>query len=290
MTISGADADALDALAGDVESAAHRLRRSQAKLGSAIHSSPWSGGNAERFRERWDSEYRRSMLAAAAFLDAAGEGLQRNADEQRDASSGDGGRGAGRGRGGLPTLDRSQIGTNDWGLDDKLEALLASAKDLEFIRSTYELTQGELDDVVRLLRNGGFVSEAKIPVIGLLVSAADIGVNQHLHGWGDGRTMFAEVDGAAGLILTPIPGGGMAWSIGTKIGEGASSGIDWLVEAHTGDTPSGHVVTNQLDSRSPGGDWSSLSADEQARIATEVSQRYEGWSGFKNFLWDAAAL
>lgn len=93
MTISGADADALDALASDVEAAAHRLRRSQAKLGSAIHSSPWSGGNAERFRERWDSEYRRSMLAAAAFLDAAGEGLQRNADEQRDASSGDGGTG-----------------------------------------------------------------------------------------------------------------------------------------------------------------------------------------------------
>jgi hypothetical protein len=282
------DPQQVEELGRFLQARAADLERVVSDIDAKVRSTSWQGTDADQFRTQWWPAHRSKISAAAGSVQGLGQSALNNAAEQVRASQGEAG--VVSGPGGLPTLDPSQIGTNDWGLDDKLEALLGSTKDLEFIRSTYGLTQGELDDAVRLLKNGGFVSEAKIPVVGLLVSAADIGVNQQLHGWGDGRTMFAEVDGAAGLILTPIPGGGMAWSIGTKIGEGASSGIDWLVEAHTGDTPSGHIVTNQLDSRSPGGDWSSLSPDEQARVATEVSQRYEGWSGFKNFLWDASSL
>lgn len=172
----------------------------------------------------------------------------------------------------------------------RLTALLSTAKDLELIRSTYKLTQGELDDAVALLKNGGLTTGAKIPVVGLLVSAADVGVNQHLHGWGDARTMWAQFDATVGLLVTPVPGGGVMWSVSTKVGEYASVGVDWIVQALTGDTPAGHIVRDELDARSPGGSFASLSPDQQVQVASAVSRRYEGWSGLRNFMRDAVRL
>lgn len=89
-TMWGADADALDALAVQVRSSGRGLDGTQARLSRSIHASPWRGPNADRFRHQWDGEYRRSMLAASSFLDDAGEALERNADQQRTASTTDG--------------------------------------------------------------------------------------------------------------------------------------------------------------------------------------------------------
>ena len=86
MVMSGSDADALDALARQMGGKSSKIQGVSKRLGREIHGSPWHGRNADRFRRDWDGEYRRSLAAAASFLQQAGEGLHRNAREQRDAS------------------------------------------------------------------------------------------------------------------------------------------------------------------------------------------------------------
>lgn len=87
-TMWGADADALDALAGQVRASGRALDGTQARLGRSIHASPWNGLDADRFRQRWDAEYRRTMLAASSFLAGTGTALCEQADQQRRASAG----------------------------------------------------------------------------------------------------------------------------------------------------------------------------------------------------------
>jgi len=84
--MSGSDADALDALAHRMGGKSSKIQGVSKRLGREIHGSPWRGRNADRFRRDWDGEYRRSLAAAASFLQQAGEELHRNAREQRDAS------------------------------------------------------------------------------------------------------------------------------------------------------------------------------------------------------------
>lgn len=89
--MTGADADALDALARRFEQAAQQLEQSGQHLRSQLHSSPWKGGDAEGFRNEWDTSHARTIAATAGFLREGSERLRRNADEQRRASNGDGG-------------------------------------------------------------------------------------------------------------------------------------------------------------------------------------------------------
>ncbi len=86
MVMSGSDADALDALARQMGGKSSKIQGVSKRLGREIHGSPWHGRNADRFRRDWDGEYRRSLAEAASFLQQAGEGLHRNAREQRGAS------------------------------------------------------------------------------------------------------------------------------------------------------------------------------------------------------------
>jgi hypothetical protein len=86
MVMSGSDTDALDALARQMGGKSSKIQGVSKRLGREIHGSPWHGRNADRFRRDWDGEYRRSLAEAASFLQQAGEGLHRNAREQRDAS------------------------------------------------------------------------------------------------------------------------------------------------------------------------------------------------------------
>lgn len=83
----GADAAELDQLASDIAERAQRIERSTAAMTRAIHSAPWHGRNAERFRQQWDGEYRRALHQAARFLEQGSALLRRNADDQREASS-----------------------------------------------------------------------------------------------------------------------------------------------------------------------------------------------------------
>src|SRR4051794_40351932 len=100
MSMYGADADSLDRVGQEAARAADFLDSTQSTLGRALHSAPWQGNSAERFRQRWDGEHRRSMAQAAAFLRDASTILHTNASEQRDASSAAGGGPGGGGTGG----------------------------------------------------------------------------------------------------------------------------------------------------------------------------------------------
>ncbi|MGN6696370.1 MAG: hypothetical protein ACTHN0_19485 [Aquihabitans sp.] len=277
------DPDQVEELGRFLQQRAQRIERIVSDVDARVRSSSWIGTDANRFRHDWWPSHRRQLLSSADHIRGLGQSALNNASDQKRASAA----GGSPARTGGSTIGQAARGTGDAALDQRLQDLLSSAKDLETIRSVYKLTQGELDEAVKLLKNGGVATKSSLPIVGILLSTADVGLNANQHGWGDGRTMFAEVDGAMGVILTPIPGGGVAWTIGTKVGEGAAHGIDWVSQATTGDTYAGHVVTGALN-RAAGGDFNSLSVDEQARVATEVSQRYEGWSGLGNFIWDAA--
>lgn len=86
MVMSGADVDALDLVGVKLEGASDALRRKADRLSADLHAAPWSGINAEMFRQRFDSEHYRAIYQAAKFLDDAYETMRRNADEQRVAS------------------------------------------------------------------------------------------------------------------------------------------------------------------------------------------------------------
>lgn len=94
--MQGANADELDRLAGELSQSSKLVGGCQAHLSREIHSSPWAGRGAEAFRRQWDSEFRRSLIDASAFLQEAGDVLRLNADQQRQAS------GTGTGPGGVP--------------------------------------------------------------------------------------------------------------------------------------------------------------------------------------------
>lgn len=91
VSMSGADAEALDALAQRLEAVSIRLVTRERLLGRSIHASPWEGRGADRFRSQWSNEHSRSLIDASAFLRSGSDVLRRNAEEQRAASESGGG-------------------------------------------------------------------------------------------------------------------------------------------------------------------------------------------------------
>ena len=91
MGLVGADADALDQLARMVEDEAAALEELHRGLTRKLHSSPWEGPGADRFRTRWTGEHARQVHQAAEFLRSNGQGLREHARQQRDASGSSGG-------------------------------------------------------------------------------------------------------------------------------------------------------------------------------------------------------
>ncbi len=85
-TMYGADANALEALASRMRGDAAELDRIRVTLRSRLHSSPWRGPNADRFRQEWDGPHTARLVGAANAMRTAAERLARNASEQRSAS------------------------------------------------------------------------------------------------------------------------------------------------------------------------------------------------------------
>ena len=83
----GADPDQLDALAHDVSGAADRLSATHAALRARLHTAPWTGPDAQSFRQDWDTTHHRVIGEACTRLRDAATALRRNADEQRQASA-----------------------------------------------------------------------------------------------------------------------------------------------------------------------------------------------------------
>jgi len=82
----GADPDALDRLAAQMDAWASLLSQHRLTLNAHIHNAPWHGQEADRFRQTWSSRLSPSLASTVSALQAAHVALQRNADEQRRAS------------------------------------------------------------------------------------------------------------------------------------------------------------------------------------------------------------
>ena len=91
MALVGANADQLDQLAGQLESEAHALEQLHRALGRQLHTTPWRGASADRFRQRWTTVHAGQVTQAAEFLRTGSRSLHENARQQRDASGDVGG-------------------------------------------------------------------------------------------------------------------------------------------------------------------------------------------------------
>lgn len=82
----GADPDELERVGIRLEKTGRRISRAGSRLQRSLQTTPWHGGNADRFRQEFGSVHARAMAEAGAFLDEAYETLRRNAQQQREAS------------------------------------------------------------------------------------------------------------------------------------------------------------------------------------------------------------
>jgi hypothetical protein len=196
----GADADALDGAAAQLDDAARQLRHTQSALSRSVHSSPWNGRGADQFRQIWDGEYRRGFLDAAAFLEEACTQLRRNADQQRDASAvHDGGGFVGGGGGGG--------GGGSWDIDGIPELL-------ERIHTMLDIDKHVLEGILKVA--AGFV----VPVAGYWRNGTYV---ESYVRWMPGKasTMKLIVGDAASVE---------AWSKRVKALGHAVSGLDGVIK------------------------------------------------------------
>lgn len=98
----GADPDALEELARQCDVAAQRIDTLTRQLNAKLVSTAWHGHGADRFRADWNRSHRTRLTSAAGFLHHARDTLRRQADEQRRASEGGGGRLGGASPSGVP--------------------------------------------------------------------------------------------------------------------------------------------------------------------------------------------
>jgi hypothetical protein len=82
----GADPDALDHLARALATTSGDLAATRKRLDRPVHSTPWNGREADRFRRNWDQQYGRAIVDAAAFLEEASGELRKQAEQQRRTS------------------------------------------------------------------------------------------------------------------------------------------------------------------------------------------------------------
>ncbi len=133
----GADPDALDHLARALATTSGDLAATRKRLDRPVHSTPWNGRDADRFRRNWDQQYGRAIADAAAFLEEASGELHKQAEQQRRTSGDTPPRPSGNG---------STPGRSDGSGTESNEDLLRSL--------------GLADDAIRrVLEGGGQVAE-----------------------------------------------------------------------------------------------------------------------------------
>jgi hypothetical protein len=104
MTVWGADAEALEALAQQMDRDADRLEYMRVAIAHHVQSTAWQGRDAAEFRNRWTTDYMRRLQNASSFLRGTGNQLRNNAQQQRQASAANGGVHSGASIGGFGSV------------------------------------------------------------------------------------------------------------------------------------------------------------------------------------------
>ena len=90
MGMVGADVDQLRALARNLTQAADRLEGMSGEVSGRLSSTPWQGQDAMQFRSQWQGESSALVRGVTNALRAAAAEIDRNANEQEQASEGTG--------------------------------------------------------------------------------------------------------------------------------------------------------------------------------------------------------
>jgi uncharacterized protein YukE len=252
--MSGADADALERLGGEMERAGRRLNSGRTRLRRTIHSSPWSGASADRFRHEFDSVHSTAMAEAARFLDEARETLVRNAREQRTAS-GEGGS--------VRTAAPDRTPDRDRAADPARDLLLSlglTAEQIDELLKRFGNITGILGDLNKFLEDdslGMFLSAVGevFDVIDVVTDLlTDLGEHSHLppdealvHAIAETGARFAASEGVEKMVtvLTPILGaviGSVVPGPGTALG-----GLTGKVIGFIAGKIAGEVVGSTVD-------------------------------------------
>ncbi len=91
MQIIGANPDDLDRVATRISAAGRQLSVLERQMTAQLYAANWQGGDADMFKNAWNTRHRREIAGAVSWLDDADVALRRNADQQRRASEADGG-------------------------------------------------------------------------------------------------------------------------------------------------------------------------------------------------------
>ncbi len=268
--LTGMDIEQVREMGRRMQADADRIRSQVvAPLDNLVHQIPgvWRGHDAERFKGWWQNEHRGHLSQVARQLHGLGQSALNNAQEQEQASGGGGRSGAG----GSPSTGRAGM------LPGGASAGGGTSAEFNDLMRDAAGAGGAMAKLMRLDVPGPLDAALTIGVVGS--AAAD-------YGWGDARTMDAEVDGMVGAALSKYPPAGLAWYVGhDALGKPIAAAADQASIALTGQD----MGSNAYDAyvARTYGDTSSMRIDDQARIATEMSERYSGWSGFGHFTTDS---
>lgn len=249
MVMYGADIGELRALAAQFDRAADQLDGCRGALGGQVHSSPWAGADAVRFKGDWSSQYAPRLNTTATRLREAARSLRSNADDQERASAVDGGPTTGPGgHSGSPGGGRSQQAAPSSISEHDVFAWLQHGM----------LESRPFDDtpVLEEFDLGFWLS--KIPSVGNVVSAIGLGdvltdPNASLldKAWATGGTL---VDAASGAVKHAGPVGYLTGVAAAQVWDvvDLAAHTDWSAE--TAQSTWQYIQTNPGDALDGAGD------------------------------------
>lgn len=243
MTMLGMDPEALDAFASTLERSAGEIDAmlreavgavTLTALGTSL-STLWRGPNAQAFAATWQSRHVVELHALARQLREAAGAARRQSAEQRQASASGGGSG-GHGLG--PDAAKFPREWVDFAIDtvkDALDMFKHSNLVLQAVPALLWTELGraipwmpkphELFDLLGEWHAADAVENAELgplAVVGIALAAYEVERSVEQYGWMDEHTIVTITKEVPGAILSAfVPGGGLAWKLGTSIGEWA---------------------------------------------------------------------
>ena len=88
MAKLGADVEQLDTLAKKFDQEAEQLTQAVSQIGSQVKSVWWEGRDADRFRSEWEATYASQLRKISEALKQVGQGVRKQAQQQRTTSGG----------------------------------------------------------------------------------------------------------------------------------------------------------------------------------------------------------
>ncbi|KAA1374678.1 WXG100 family type VII secretion target [Aeromicrobium fastidiosum] len=290
----GADVEALRRLALQFEQSAQRLRAVSGSVSNSVRASAWVGPVSVRFRTSWDSDHSVRLKTVATTLEGNARILRQNAAAQEAASASLAGVGSRPATGtGVDSLDPEQVRAIEklmrtWALENPGLALEVTKVLKEGGYPNADRLLPRLRDVKGMLNGlelagpiSGLAKSLKTPggVLGFLsagFSAKDLG---EALGVGDEPAAWrAGTDMAAYVLTAGVPGGGVAWWFGTKVGEAGYAAADQAFNVTDANFASG--VRTVFGS---GVDPNNLTVEQ----ADAMVRRYDGPMGIVNSIGDA---